>query len=320
MTVERGFKRLALGLSGAVALLVTAALPARASTSVSACGTLSSPGSYVLTKDLSATGTCITITAEGVSLDMKKHSIKGNGTGDGISDGGSHLASMAIANGKISNFSVGIDLSTSCCAVIKSVTSSNNASTGISIEGCCSTLDAVTASGNGADGIDAAGCCYTLNNITAKGNHGIGISATDCCTSISKSTITGNGGVGVLSTGCCTFLVSSTVKKNGGEGTDMSDCCNFVVGSTVSGNKGSGIDLSNGDNLVTNTKVSKNGGDGIDLSDTENQIVNSQSSKNGGAGADVECPGAITGFTAKGNKGGSLTTTGGTCTQLNDNI
>ena len=318
MFFRRAFGGFAFGLLGAAVLLLSA-LPAGASTSVSACGTLSVAGNYVLTKNLTSSGTCITITVEGVSLDMKKHSIKGNGTGDGISDGASHLDSMAIANGKISGFSVGIDLSTSCCVVIKNVNSSNNTTIGIKVGRCCSTLDSVTADNNGGDGIEAFDCCFTLNKVEAKNNHGDGINATSCCTSISNSTITGNTGDGVSATSCCNFLVSSTVKKNGGDGVDMSGCCNFVVGSALSGNKGTGIDLSGDDNLVTNSKVSKNSGDGIDLSTDENQIVNSQSNSNGGTGANVGCPGAITSFKAKGNKGGQLNTTGGTCTQLNNN-
>src|SRR5215469_12931822 len=228
MFFRRAFGGFALWLLGAAVLLLSA-LPAGASTSVSACGTLSVAGNYVLTKNLTSSGTCITITVEGVSLDMKKHSIKGNGTGDGISDGGHHLESMAIANGKLSNFSVGIDLSSSCCVVIKNVNSSNNTSTGIEVGRCCSTLDSVTTNNNGGDGIDAFQCCFTLNNIQSNGNHGIGIAATDgagsaCCTSVSNSTVTGNGGVGVAATNCCNFLVASKVKNNAGDGTDMSGC------------------------------------------------------------------------------------------------
>ncbi len=319
MSFERGFRGYALGVLGALALLL-APSPSRADTAVSACGTLSPAGNYFLTKNLTATGTCIVIGDEGVSLDMKGHTITGNGTGDGITDGGGHFESMAIANGKIRNFDVGIGLDTSCCVVIRNVDSSNNAETGILVGDCCGTLDSVKANNNGTVGVVASDCCYTLNNVQANNNGaGGGIVETGCCTTVSNSTITANAGAGVVEDGCCSFLVSSKVQRNGGDGADMNDCCNFVIESTVSLNLGYGVNLIGDDNLVTSTNASGNGSDGIYLRATDNQITNSQSVGNHGAGANVGCPGAITGLTAKNNTGGSLSTTG-TCTQLNNKL
>ncbi len=78
--------------------------------------------------------------------------------------------------------------------------------------------------------------------------------------------------------------------------------------------------LAGDDNLVTGATVVNNGGDGIDLSTDTNQITNTQSRKNGGVGANVGCPGAIVGLRTLNNTGGSLTTTGGTCTELNNKL
>src|SRR5579864_185348 len=47
---------------------------------ISACGTLSSPGAYFLTKNLSATGDCLVIAASNVAIDMKGKTITGNGS------------------------------------------------------------------------------------------------------------------------------------------------------------------------------------------------------------------------------------------------
>jgi hypothetical protein len=319
MLFKRAFGGFAFGLLGAVVLLLSAS-PSRADTAVSSCQTLSAAGNYFLTKNLTSSGTCITVASEGVSLDMKGHSITGNGSGDGITDGGVQFESMAIANGKISHFANGIGLGKSCCVVIRNVNSSNNTGTGILVGTCCGTLDAVTANNNGADGIDAFDCCYTLNNVQSSGNAGGGVITANCCTTISNSTVTGNGGIGVSGTGCCNFLISSTVQKNGGDGADMSGCCNFVVNSMVTLNMGIGISLTGDDNLVTGTNSSSNSGDGIFLATDENQITNSQAKGNGGFGANVGCPGAITGLHAKSNSSGSLNTTGGTCTQLNNTL
>ena len=327
MSFERGFRGYATGVLGALTLLLMASSPSHASTAVSACGTLSMPGNYFLTKNLTATGTCITVASEGVSLDMKGHTITGNGTGDGVSDGNVLFESMAIANGKIRNFSDGIGLHKSCCVVIRNVDSSNNTGIGVLVGGCCSTLDSVTTNGNSGDGIDALECCYTLNNIQSKNNHGGGvISKTNaCCTTLSNSTVSGNGGVGVDMEDCCNFLVSSTVQRNKADGVDMdgggrSTANNFVVNSTVALNIGTGVHLIGNDNLVTNSVASGNGSDGIFLSTTGSQIASSQSNGNQGVGANVGCPGAITGLSTKNNNGGPLTTTGGTCTQLNNKL
>lgn len=321
MSFVRGIRGYGFAALGALALIIFAVSPSRADTGVSACGTLSVAGNYFLTKNLTSTGTCITVASEGVSLDMKGHTITGNGTGDGITDGGGAFESMAIANGKIRNFSVGIGLDNSCCVVIRNVDSSKNTDTGVLIGKCCGALDSVTANNNGSVGIMALDCCYSMNNIQANNNGaGGGIVATDCCTTIANSTISNNGGTGVVADGCCSFLVSSKVQQNKGDGADMNNCCNFVVGSTVAINIGDGVHLIGDDNLVSGTNASGNSGNGIFLSGTDNQITSSTANGNQGAGANVECPGAITGLKAKSNGGGSLTTTGGTCTQLNNKL
>jgi Right handed beta helix region len=321
MSLERGFRGYALATLGALAMLF-AASPARADTAVSACGTLSAAGNYFLTTNLTATGTCIVIGSEGVSLDMKNHTITGNGTGDGISDGGGNFESGAIANGKIRNFNTGIGLDTSCCVVIRNVDSSNNTDTGVLVGRCCGVMDSVTANSNGTVGIMAAECCYALNNIQANNNGtGGGIVATGCCTAIANSTVSNNGGDGIFGNDCCNFVINSKVQQNAGDGVDLTtSCCNFVVGSTVALNTADGVHLTNNENLVTGTNASGNAGNGIFLSGTDNQITRSVASGNQGAGAQVGCPGAITGLTTKNNTGGKLTTSGGTCTQLNNKL
>ena len=224
MSFVRGIRGYGFAALGALALIIFAVSPSRADTGVSSCGTLSAAGNYFLTKNLTSTGTCITVASEGVSLDMKGHTITGDGTGDGITDGGGAFESMAIANGKIRNFSVGIGLDNSCCVVIRNVDSSKNTDTGVLIGKCCGALDSVTANNNGSVGIMALDCCYSMNNIQANNNGaGGGIVATSCCTTIANSTVSNNGGTGVVADGCCSFLVASKVQQNKGDGADMNN-------------------------------------------------------------------------------------------------
>ena len=322
MSLRRGFKTFALGVLGAFAMLL-AASPSHAATAVSACGTLSAAGNYFLTKNLTATGTCIVIGSEGVSLDMRFHTIIGNGTGDGISDGGGGFESMAIANGSIRNFAVGIALDTSCCVVIRNVDSSKNTDTGILIGTCCSTLNSVTANNNRNVGIVASECCYTLNSVQASNNGGGGgivAAVSGGNTTVFNSFVSGNKGTGVFLDGGRSFLISSLVTGNTGDGVDMNDGSNFVVNSSISLNKGEGIHLIEDFNLVSGSDISSNGGDGIVLDAFSNQITSSKATANGGFGANVGCPGAITGLITKNNLGGGLNTSGGTCTQLNNKL
>lgn len=48
------------------------------------CQTISQPGSYKLVKNLMATGDCLAIAADGVTVDLAGFSISGNGSGTGI--------------------------------------------------------------------------------------------------------------------------------------------------------------------------------------------------------------------------------------------
>src|SRR6267154_5446890 len=126
---------------------------ASADTAVSTCGTLSSPGNYFLTQNLTATGDCLVIAADNVAIDMKGKTISGNGTGAAIFDASIQHPFAIIRNGTIRNFQIGIDLDNSGLATISNVDSSKNVSHGIFIDRCCNTLDAITANGNGGTGI-----------------------------------------------------------------------------------------------------------------------------------------------------------------------
>src|SRR5262245_30870071 len=83
-------------------------------TPISTCPfTITTSGNYVVTQNLIATGTCITIDADHVALDLNGRSIQGDGTGAGISDGGTGNNGIIIARGTIGNFLTGIDLGAS---------------------------------------------------------------------------------------------------------------------------------------------------------------------------------------------------------------
>jgi hypothetical protein len=109
-----GIALIALAL-GAAASPAWSALPP----SITAYGDINNSGNYVLGSNLTSSGAdCITINADEVGIDLKGHSIKGAGTGKGITDDGISRRDIVITNGSISNFDTGIDLSTSHYATI----------------------------------------------------------------------------------------------------------------------------------------------------------------------------------------------------------
>src|SRR3989338_7003254 len=82
-----------------------------ATTAVSSCQTINQSGSYVLTNNLSANGTCITINANDVTLDCQEFSITGPGNlgyPNGISIGSK--SNVNIKNCNIKKFYVGVNI------------------------------------------------------------------------------------------------------------------------------------------------------------------------------------------------------------------
>jgi parallel beta-helix repeat protein len=326
----------ALVVAGAGAIAASAS----AQTVLTACGNLNT-GNYVLGSNISASGDCFVLMGDNVAIDFKGHTLTGNGTGSGITDGGLERDWAVFANGTIRSFGTGINLPTSHTATLNKMTVSNNDGDGVHIGGCCNSLTDVRADANGGDGVFAADCCHTVSRSSATGNggsgfellgccttfndgkssdnEGIGITMDECCNNVDGSVVEGNGDVGVSSTGCCSFMRDTKVRNNGDDGVFMNECCNLVSDSIVEKNKGTGIGMLDGDNQVIRCKVNKNGVDGIDLSDDDDNIVNGNTvMNNGDEGVHVLCPSSVVDLKAQKNAGGNLVEDAAECTNLNN--
>jgi hypothetical protein len=307
------------------AIMLIGGLGGRASAdvAVSTCGTLSSPGNYFLTRNLTAAGDCLVIAADNVAIDMKGKTISGNGTGAAIFDGSIQHPFAIIRNGTIRNFQIGIDLDNSGLATISNVDSSKNVGDGIFIDRCCNTLDAITANGNGGTGILIASDDSSLSRILANGNGAGGILVTDCCNTLVASTVSNNTGNGVEMDGCCSFVLSSNIQKNTGIGIQLSSGDNGVIKSNTSKNGGDGMEFPNsGDNMVTASTSNRNGGAGIDIGARFGIISGVQANKNAAGGVNMLCRGSTASLTAKKNTGTNLVqtvTSDGPCANVNLN-
>jgi hypothetical protein len=115
-------KRLAALLAIAVAfgaMFLTSAAGAREPTQIKTCRTISQPGSYELVNNLVATGDCLVITADFVTIDLAGFSIEGGGFGGvGVLASG-QLLGIAVRNGSLSDFRVHVDLSSANGSIVE---------------------------------------------------------------------------------------------------------------------------------------------------------------------------------------------------------
>jgi Right handed beta helix region len=263
---------------------------ASADTEITACPTIiTTAGNFFLKKNLTAAGDCIIVHHRNVAIDMKGHTITGNGTGRGITDTGTFVQSVAISNGKIRNFDEGIDFFglDSDLITLERIDASSNKGDGIFIEGCCNSLTRIKANKNGGAGIFVDECCDVYNEIQANENGDEGFVTLGCCTGVNKVTANDNADDGADVKGCCSGASNITANRNKGNGVFMDNCCNTLVNSKASNNTGAGFDILSSDNAVANSNANDNGADGMEFSDSDNQVADSAANDNKVVGIDL---------------------------------
>lgn len=218
------------------------------------CGTITAPGSYQLDKNLNATGDCLVIQANFVTIDLNGFTVTGDGTGDGITDGGVARKGIAIRNGTITGFVDGIDLFFSRGVSVEQVRAFDNSGDGIRV-GFDSMVTGNTAFDNVGNGIFARfGSTVTGN--TARSNNGNGIRADG------DNTVTGNAartnsndGIHV---GSGSTVTGNTANDNSGTGIKVSNG-STVTGNTARGNNGNGLEVDCPSNVIGNTATDNDG-------------------------------------------------------------
>jgi len=93
--------------------------------------TISSPGTYNLTQNISSSGTCITINASDVTLDCNGYAMTGDSWGSGIYS--ESVTNITVRNCSIGNFSNGIYLQNASFSTIANNTVYNNSMRGIAL-------------------------------------------------------------------------------------------------------------------------------------------------------------------------------------------
>jgi hypothetical protein len=219
--------------------------------------TISNPGSYVLTDNVTMTADahCIHITTNDVTLDLNGHTIKGNGSNyTGIY--GSATSDITIFNGTVRDFGVkGIELGVNCR--LRDITVYSNDGNGVEVDDACQ-LTRVTAINNGGYGIKALVGCVIKDNAcyqnTATGSTGVkayGIRAMGNSNILAGNTCIDNDGTansyGIFISGDKNRVENNLcTDNNSGTGTGIflsstSDDCVVIRNTTCSND--TGIDL-----------------------------------------------------------------------------
>ena len=323
----RTLKLVTLLTLGFCALVGSTPARAAAPTPISACGTISTPGNFALTKNLTASGDCLTLTTSTINVDLTGHTLSGDGTGSGII--GNNLHNIVINDGKIRGFATGIKLLSSGETgddTIQNMNVSNNTGGGILIEGCCNTFANITANNNGGIGLKNNNCCSTVSNVVTNNNGSDGMDLLGCCYVVEKSTANGNTGAGIFSDECCTAVNDTLASNNHADGLDLEGCCSTAVNDVTSGNGNDGVFFSGccndnrGNNIAVNSKANNNGANGFEFTDLRNSMTNVTANKNTAHGVFMTCPATESRIAAKGNGGANLDedTSSGACTALNN--
>lgn len=207
-------------LKFAIALLLLVGLGAYGSnasaqtTPVSACQTITVSGSYVLTKNLSATGNCLVIAVNNVTINLNGFTISGAKTGVAIGDLGLPHSAIVVEHGILTGFQKGIGLTASNVVEITDIRAVTMVGDGID-SGNRTVVSNSQSIDNGGNGISVGNDCEVMSS-TANGNRYVGIVVGDD-SAVTGDTASNNNGAGIQ-TGVQARVTGNTADNNGGHG------------------------------------------------------------------------------------------------------
>lgn len=277
-----GLGLLALGTPVALAATVT-------------CGTTISTNT-VLTADLTGcTGAGIIIGADGITLDLKGHTVSGTGAAasNGILVAFHH--DVVITNGTVSGFSNGVVADTSSQVTVSKITAIDNIR-GINFSNTSSSLIAQSvASDSGLDGIRLDGYGTSGNRVTqstASGNvWGITISNAAHDNLVDRNIVTGNRfGVPLFSGTTSNTILRNSITGNVYYGIYIAtSSATMVTQNSVQANGTDGVEV---DSTATDTTLlqndaSYNGADGILINSSSTTVTKNAATYNSALGIDA---------------------------------
>lgn len=100
---------------------------------ISECMQINESGSYILTRNLGASGDCLGINVHYVTIDLNGFTLYGDGTGAGVTTYDARWRGVVLRNGSITNFNTGVEMRKVRDANIEYIRSTNNAFNGIRV-------------------------------------------------------------------------------------------------------------------------------------------------------------------------------------------
>jgi hypothetical protein len=185
--------------------------------------TITAPGLYLVTKNLTASGTGIIVNNSGVTIDLMGFTLRGSFlTGSYGIYIGDNVSNVQIRNGTIVNFDNGIYCKTpsSYGHRISNITSIANKNYGIFLAGGRHFIQNCYVGYNGSDGVESIG---TVSNCIAEINKGVGIGNEGLITNC-QAAANGSHGIAVTSDPFYANIQNNISYNNQGYG--------FSVGST----------------------------------------------------------------------------------------
>lgn len=205
-------------LAGSVAFSLMAFTHiAYAATDIGTCQIITQPGSYRLTQNLLASGTCLELRTSSVSIDLAGHAIVGAGTGAGIKVSFGRRENVAVRNGIVSNFNVGVDFRFVDGAVIERLRITDVFDGIQAGPGAIVAANIVRGAGrNGinvaADGATSSGSVITDNVVLGSGQNGI--SSAEKGSVVRGNAITQNANLGIF-VQCPSSVIANAANANG---------------------------------------------------------------------------------------------------------
>jgi hypothetical protein len=242
--------RARLPLIAALGVLIAPALAGSASAVGIGCGSVVTANT-TLTADLVACpADGLVVAADGITIDLARHTIGGTGHGVGIRILGS---AVVVRDGSVEGFGTGVqtnDFPRSTGTMVVRVKASHNSGSGVAFYGFAETLAESTSTFNGGDGVLLAGSDGTTidrNKVFRNGLNGIDGRPHADGAAYTNNDVTENGNDGIAtSDSTARAITGNTTSRNGGDGIDIRDIPGFaqfylVAANLADGNAGHGI-------------------------------------------------------------------------------
>ncbi len=251
-----------LALSLTLGVMRPATEAAAAPTTISNCTTITTPGSFVLSKNLTPTkGDCLVVAADFVTIDFAGFAIVGNNTGDGVTDlnhAPPHRG-VVIRNGTVENCKRGVYLANSIWSVVEGMRVIGNSDSGITANTGGVVLGNVVSGNGSGKAIGVSNGIASGNLVYENGGIGIGIGSQSI---VEGNAVWGSGGDGIAVSG--EAMVSGNLSNhNKGNGILLGyyGAGNYstVSGNTAGSNGGAGLRVPCPSNIIGNTAQNNTG-------------------------------------------------------------